>query len=507
MANVLLAHEGIAAEPVRKVGEPPDRFFELVREKHREKARAFYRKHLDTSGLQVAAAGEVEDRALLRTGEIVSRMLAGRPDILEAMIRSGMYLVIIGKDQVYTDMPEYSDHPNPAFQNERVRGTGGKPTSFGEENLLSLPIDRYDDESIAVHEFCHTIDGTLRSIDATWTERRDAVYQKAMEAGLWKNSYAASHPGEYWAEVVQSYFDCNRVNNWNHGPVGTREQLKVYDPGAYELVRSTFSLKPDQDWRYTWLQPLPNITEPPMRFGIDSFYTKFTYARELPVIGRAASDSAMLKVNDTVRKLFAYRHDILKTLINEGTKVLVLGKEERLAELPELRTFNEIDLLARFMEYSPDHKLIVVGEENVDAKVGEQWVGDNQLIYLLAKAAFEVCASRPVDPNWEDRGRAVQQYELRVRRLDTDFRERLEKLKSEAADGQRWLGTPAHHSLSEYFARGVLAYFDAAGQTQAPADSPFPIVTRELLREYDPALFELVAETFAYESHVDWRYQ
>ena len=36
-------------------------------------------------------------------------------------------------------------HPNPTFQNERVRGTGGKPTSFGEENLLSLPLDRYDD--------------------------------------------------------------------------------------------------------------------------------------------------------------------------------------------------------------------------------------------------------------------------------------------------------------------------------------------------------------------------
>jgi hypothetical protein len=91
--------------------------------------------------------------------------------------------------------------------------------------------------------------------------------------------------------------------------------------------------------------------------------------------------------------------------------------------------------------------------------------------------------------------------------LDTGFRERLEKLKSEAADGRKWLGTLAHHSLSEYFVRGVLAYFDAAGQTPAPPDSPVPIVTRELLREYDPGLFELVAETFAYEGHVDWRYQ
>ncbi len=40
-----------------------------------------------------------------------------------------------------------------------LRGTGGLAiTSFGEENLLNLANDRYDDESIAVHEFCHTID-------------------------------------------------------------------------------------------------------------------------------------------------------------------------------------------------------------------------------------------------------------------------------------------------------------------------------------------------------------
>jgi len=139
------------------------------------------------------------------------------------MIDSGMYLIIIGKDQVYTDMPEYRNHPNPAYQNERVSGTGGKPTSFGEENLLSLPLDRYDDESIAVHEFSHTIDGALRGIDPTWNERRNAVFQNVRRKSLYENTYTGSNPGEYWAEVCQAYFDTNRVNNWNHGPIGTRE--------------------------------------------------------------------------------------------------------------------------------------------------------------------------------------------------------------------------------------------------------------------------------------------
>ena len=97
----------------------------------------------------VVASSEVADLALQRTYSIVTYLLAGRPDVpdvLEAMIKSRMYL-IIGKDRVYTDTPEYRDHPNPAHQNERVRGTGGKPTSFGEQNLLSLPSARQTDKN------------------------------------------------------------------------------------------------------------------------------------------------------------------------------------------------------------------------------------------------------------------------------------------------------------------------------------------------------------------------
>src|SRR5262249_7912524 len=138
---------------------PPESFFAKVRDKDREAARRFYKKYVDVQGLAVVAAAEVADEALQRTHFLVTHLLAGRPDSLEAVAKNGPRLIIIGKDQVYTDMPEYRNSFNPAYLNERVRGTGGLAvTSFGEENLLNLALDRYDDESIAVHEFCHTID-------------------------------------------------------------------------------------------------------------------------------------------------------------------------------------------------------------------------------------------------------------------------------------------------------------------------------------------------------------
>ena len=493
-----------------EVTAPPDSFFELVRPRDRDAARAFYKKHIDVSGLPVVAAAEVDDRALERTHEIVTRMLAGRPDIAQGMASEGMYLIIIGKDQVYTDMPEYRNHPNPAYQNERVRGTGGKPTSFGEENLLSLPIDRYDDESIGVHEFCHTIDGALRGLDRNWSERRSAVFQHALDKGLYQNAYAGSNAGEYWAEICQAYFDCNRVNNWNHGPVGTREQLRAYDPEGYELVRSTFRLSPDQDWRYTFAQTVPNVIPPPAKFKIDPYYTKFTWAREFTVVGREASDAALLKANDTIRKLFAYRHDILKTLIADGVKLVVLGRSEHIAGLPEYKALADksvVDALSRSLDYHPALKLLVVGEENVAADPRDANVGDNQVIRVLAQAIHEVAGKRPVDPDWDNRPRGVwQQYELRVKRLDVRFDERLKALHEQALAAGKWKGTSAVHVPAGYWAAGVLAYFDARGQDAAPPDAQHPILTREALQAYDPALYAFVHETFAYGGHVDWRF-
>jgi len=504
--SALLAAEANAPA----VTPPPESFFALVRERDRDVARQFYKKYIDVNGMPVAASAEVADTALQRTHWIVTHLLAGRPDITAALVKNGMYLIIIGRDQVYTDMPEYRHHPNPAYQNERVRGTGGKPTSFGEENLLSLPIDRYDDESIGVHEFCHTIDGALRSMDPDWSKRLGDTYRRATERGLWKWSYAASNAGEFWAEICQSYFDCNRVNNWNHGPIGTREQLKAYDPESYDLVHRTFRLSAAQDWRYRWVQRLPNVIAPPAKFNFDPYYTRFTWAREFPVVGRQAGDDALLKANDIIRKMFAYRHDLLKALMAADTKLVVLGRDEPLRELPEIRALgngSDTDWLARVVDYTPATKLMVVGEESVLAAPQDPLRGDQPIIRVMARAVYAVAGTRPVDPNWEKRGRDVQQYELRVQRLDVRFDAKLKELFESAKTAVKWEGTSAMHGPMDYWSKGVLAYFDATGQDAAPSDAPHPIRTREALQAYDPGLFALVNETMAYDGHVDWRFQ
>ena len=82
---------------------------------------------------------------------------------------------------------------------------------------------------------------------------------------------------------------------------------------------------------------------------------------------KQVSDEALLKANDTIRKMFAYRHDILKALIADGARLVVLGrarKAQRPAGIQGSRKkagFDEV----RYLDYTPALKLMVVPEENV----------------------------------------------------------------------------------------------------------------------------------------------
>jgi hypothetical protein len=148
-----------------------------------------------------------------------------------------------------------------------------------------------------------------------------------------------------------------------------------------------------------------------------------------------------------------------------------------------------------------------VDQQNVLGDIDSPYSTGCQVIRVFAKALYHLTGTRPVDPNWENRGRNVQQYELRVQRMDIRFDEKLKELYDGAMSKGLWKGTAAIHDRAEYWAEGVLAYFDASGAVVPPNDADEPIATREALKQYDPGLFALVEETMGYKGKVDWRYQ
>ena len=214
---------------------------------------SFYQKYIETEGLYVTSSGKVSDEALLKACDIISLMLAKRPDVKAHMVKKGCHVMIIGKDEETCDLPEFAHICNCEdsikYWNWRARGFGGAPedefsSSCGEENLLALPQDKYVGENILIHEFAHLIHTVgIVGVEPDFNERLEALRQNAIRKGLWEKTYAVSNKEEYFAECVQSFFNCNRyaepangVHNW----VNRRTKLKAYDPDMYRLLQEYF---------------------------------------------------------------------------------------------------------------------------------------------------------------------------------------------------------------------------------------------------------------------------
>ena len=214
---------------------------------------SFYQKYIETEGLYVTSSGKVSDEALLKACDIISLMLAKRPDVKSHMVKKGCHVMVIGKDEETCDLPEFAHICNCEdsikYWNWRARGFGGAPedefsSSCGEENLLALPQDKYVGENILIHEFAHLIHTVgIVGVEPDFNERLEALRQNAIRKGLWEKTYAVSNKEEYFAECVQSFFNCNRyaepangVHNW----VNRRTKLKTYDPDMYRLLQEYF---------------------------------------------------------------------------------------------------------------------------------------------------------------------------------------------------------------------------------------------------------------------------
>jgi len=225
---------------------------------------SFYTQRVEVGGFPIVASERVNPFALKEAAHLVGLMIAERPDILEALVKSGARLNLLAWNEFTTTQPEFkrfAENPAPGFPgltgqdywDARARGTGGSETdpycTTGEENLLAYPGDPYASECILIHEFAHMIHlRGMNNIDPTFDQRLRKTYADAMAQGLWKGRYASVNHHEYFAEGVQSWFDDNRFNDHDHNHIHLRSQLVEYDPGLAAICREVFG---DTELTYT----------------------------------------------------------------------------------------------------------------------------------------------------------------------------------------------------------------------------------------------------------------
>ena len=212
----------------------------------------FYQKRVAIGNFSILGSSKVSDYALKEAAYLIAQMTSNHPEYLNKLAENKVRFSVMARDEFTTDIPEHADMSPAVFWDKRARGLGAthaRPSvSCGEENLLGLKSDPYKKENILIHEFAHALHGmAINDLDPQFQTKLIHCYEQAIAEEIWKGTYAATNPSEYWAEAVQSWFDCNRANDREHGTIDTREELIQADPRIAELIEEKFG---DQDWRY-----------------------------------------------------------------------------------------------------------------------------------------------------------------------------------------------------------------------------------------------------------------
>jgi len=212
----------------------------------------FYKQHVIANGLLIVGSKKVSEYALREAAYLVGKMLAHRPDLLQRLAEKKMYVTVMAYDEMQTDLPECRNLS--PWYDKRARGLGGRPVSCGEENLLDFAGDPYHGENIFIHEFGHAVHGALAGLDEGFNPRLRALYEAAKQSRR-IGGYGMNNPGEFWAEGVQSWFDCNRAGGLQllgaKGQVlselNTRAQVEKRLPKFAELLNEAFR---ENQWVY-----------------------------------------------------------------------------------------------------------------------------------------------------------------------------------------------------------------------------------------------------------------
>lgn len=221
-------------------------------------ADPFYEKGCLVLGIEVVGSGAASDAAIEAAAELVHGMVVHRPDLAEAL-GAGIRVAVIGADERITDLPDFADlyrlYPGTEWRRigRSFPGTDEIPMAAGaEENLLCLEGDRFAGQNLFARDFARTIlRFGLAEVDAAGQREIERAFNRAVAAGLWKETLAEVNADQYWAEITQSYFDVNGYADEDEDEDGviavrTRDELRRYDPAGHDVARAVYA---DTAWR------------------------------------------------------------------------------------------------------------------------------------------------------------------------------------------------------------------------------------------------------------------
>lgn len=157
----------------------------------------FYKKATMAEGVLIATSEKVCDFAHLEAAYQFGRVMQHvREDVAERIREAGVLCIIVAHDELTSDVPQFRTDKTGRdldFFNWRQRGfltrvDGRMVVFFAEEDVLEYE-GGMQLESILIHEFGHVID--FAGFDEELRGRLTALYENAVEKGLWNDARAA----------------------------------------------------------------------------------------------------------------------------------------------------------------------------------------------------------------------------------------------------------------------------------------------------------------------------
>lgn len=228
---------------------------------------------------------------------------------------------------------------------------------------------------------------------------------------------------------------------------------------------------------------LAEITTPPAELNLDPFYKKYMNVNGIHVVSSwRVPDSCFHAAFITVNALTGMLPpEVLASMIERDTRIGIMARYEGTTDIPEhaylaADTTLNWDVRARGLGGTLELPLTTCAEENILAYQIDKYHAEDILIHEFAHTIHDVGIS-PVYP---------------------DFNERLQQALDAAIENGKWFNTYAATNIWEYWAEGVQNWFDVNAEVEhEQGDGKHNRVnTREEMRRYDPALYEIIAEFF-----------
>jgi hypothetical protein len=234
--------------------------------------------------------------------------------------------------------------------------------------------------------------------------------------------------------------------------------------GAGGMIEDPDAGAPDED--LCVVQPITDE----LRDTHGDVYTRYAAARGVPALSTDSPEDEALYRACMLLYDFGQRPDILEVMLEEDIGLVVMGVDETSADFPEFAAWGVPDSRARGLGGVPRG---LCAEENVmcDRSV-DRWRGESICVHEFAHTMHLGVYNK----------------------MAGDFDGRVEDAFRAARNAGKYANTYAASNAVEYFGEGVQNWYNTNIESIPANGVHHEINTRAELEEYDPGLYEILAD-------------